>query len=54
MYLQPGIPNIEVVNISRILPAQNTENIIVNIYHDKDRHIWLATNANQVIKCVPS
>ena len=41
------------MNISRILPAQNTENIIVrHIYHDKDRHIWLATNTNQVIKCV--
>lgn len=45
--------HIEAVNISRILPAQNTENIIVrHIYHDKDRHIWLATNTNQVIKCV--
>lgn len=43
--------HIEAVNISRILPAQNTENIIVrHIYHDKDRHIWLATNTNQVIK----
>lgn len=45
--------HIEAVNISRILPAPNAENIIVrHIYHDKDRHIWLATNTNQVIKCV--
>ncbi|MEL5892120.1 two-component regulator propeller domain-containing protein [Bacteroides sp. GD17] len=44
--------HIKAVDINKIIPAENSGNIVIkHIYHDKDQHIWVATNTNQIIKC---